>query len=291
MQNKEIQWHPPFKAAICLEIAKDGITIEAEHTLNTGAIKIDLLATCGQNTYNNNEICQIFKEYNIIEYKNPYDSLSPDTYIKVLGYACLFKAYGEKEDSHKLENITISLVREARPLKLFKYLEAHGSVISNPYKGIYYVTGGIALFPVQIIVTRELGKEKHRWLCSLSGKLNEYDLKEFLISVSKLTGKMDKEYADSILEVVIKANRELVEKIRSDKNMSKTLLEIMEPVLLERDKEILQQGIEQGKREGKKEGMVYAFYEMNLDTNEIAQKVQLTESEVIEILRHIKDNN
>lgn len=73
--------------------------------------------------------------------------------------------------------------------------------------------------------------------------------------------------------------------------MSKTLLEIMEPVLLERDKEILQQGIEQGKREGKKEGMVYAFYEMNLDTNEIAQKVQLTESEVIEILRHIKDNN
>lgn len=42
--------------------------------------------------------------------------------------------------------------------------------------------------------------------------------------------------------------------------MSKTLLKIMEPVLLERDKEILQQGIKQGK----KEGMVYAFYAVNI---------------------------
>ena len=29
----------------------------------------------------------------------------------------------------------------------------------------------------------------------------------------------------------------------------------------------------------------YAYYEMNLDTNEIAEKMQLTEAEVLEIIR------
>ena len=33
-----------------------------------------------------------------------------------------------------------------------------------------------------------------------------------------------------------------------------------------------------------KRGMVYAYYEMNMNTKEIAQKMQLTEAEVLEII-------
>ena len=44
-------------------------------------------------------------------------------------------------------------------------------------------------------------------------------------------------------------------------------------------------GLEQGRLEGKQEGMVYAYYEMNLDTKEIAKKTQLTEKEVIDIIK------
>ena len=40
-----------------------------------------------------------------------------------------------------------------------------------------------------------------------------------------------------------------------------------------------------GREEGMKNGMVYAYYEMNLQTNEIARKVNLTEEEVLEIIR------
>ena len=68
--------------------------------------------------------------------------------------------------------------------------------------------------------------------------------------------------------------------------MSKTLLEIMEPVLTEVKRECK----EEGRQEGRQEGMVYAYYEMNLSTNEIAKKVQLDENEVLEILRH-RDSN
>ena len=40
-----------------------------------------------------------------------------------------------------------------------------------------------------------------------------------------------------------------------------------------------------GRQEGMKNGMVYAYYEMNLQTNEIARKLNLTEEEVLEIIR------
>ena len=50
----------------------------------------------------------------------------------------------------------------------------------------------------------------------------------------------------------------------------------------------MRQGIEQGMQQGEKKGMVYAYYEMNLNTNEIAKKVQLSEDEVLEIIRKKK---
>ena len=45
---------------------------------------------------------------------------------------------------------------------------------------------------------------------------------------------------------------------------------------------------DEGRREGRQEGMVYAYYEMNMDTNEIASKVNLTETEVLEIINRKK---
>lgn len=42
---------------------------------------------------------------------------------------------------------------------------------------------------------------------------------------------------------------------------------------------------EEGREEGRKEGLVYAYYEMNLQTNEIARKVHITEAEVLDIIK------
>ncbi len=305
--DKEIQWHPPYVAAMNLELSNgtNNVKLEPEHTLNTGTLKIDLLVECDGSKITGNEIGGIFKQYNIMEYKNPNDTLDIDVFMKAQGYACLFKAYGEKTDSRKIESITVSLVREAKPEKLFRYFEKHGIIIKTPYPGIYYIIGNIVPFKTQIIVTKELDKAKHRWLCALSGKLEEQDLKELITSISQLKGKMEKEYASSVLEVVLKANRKLTEKIRSDKNMSSVLSEIMGPIVEkmveERKQEYMEQGMEQGiaqgiergmaqgMAQGEKKGMVYAYYEMNLNTNEIAKKVQLSEDEVLEIIRKKND--
>ncbi len=313
MDNREIQWHPPYIAAMHLELEEAGerFMFVPEYILNTGALKIDLFIENVEEHPIRNEIGKLFQKYNIIEYKNPKDTLDIDVFIKAQSYAGLYKAYGEKSDSRKVESITVSLVREAKPVKLFKYFKAHDIRVTNPYHGIYYVLDKV-LFATQIIVTKELDKEKHKWLCVLSGKLEEKQLRDFLTDVSHLKGKMEKEYADSILETALKANRKLAEKVRRDEKMSKTLLEIMEPVMEEiiqkckeesiregrekgmregREKgmrEGREEGMREGIREGREEGMVYAYYEMNLSTNEIAKKVQLTEKEVLEILDRIK---
>lgn len=289
MNNKEIQWHPPYIAAMNLEMEADRehFIFVPEYTLNTGTLKIDLFIENTKSSPANNEIGKIFRKHNILEYKNPHDTLGIDEFIKAQAYAGLYKAQGEKTDSREIENITVSLIREAKPVKLFNYFKKYNVRVTNPYDGIYYVLDRV-WFSTQIIVTKELDKTKHQWLCALSGKLEEQDLRNLLTSISFLDDKMEKEYADSILEVALKANRKLAERLRSDENMSKTLMEIMEPVLMEVRQECIKQGEERGRlngrREGRREGMIYAYYEMNLSTNEIAERMQLTEHEILEIL-------
>lgn len=54
-------------------------------------------------------------------------------------------------------------------------------------------------------------------------------MKELLEEIEKLKLKLDKELADSVLEVSIRANWEVIKELRRDKNMCQALLEIMEP--------------------------------------------------------------
>lgn len=70
-----------------------------------------------------NEIGDLFKGHNIIEYKSPEDSLDIDDFYKAGAYASLYKAYGETVDSIKADDITVSIIRGAKPEKLFKYFK------------------------------------------------------------------------------------------------------------------------------------------------------------------------
>ena len=91
---EKTQWHPPFCAAVKLELRanKKDLSFEAEHTLNTKPILIDLLVIKKlTNVDIQNEIGKIFKEHNIFEYKSPSDALGVDQYFKTLAYACLYR--------------------------------------------------------------------------------------------------------------------------------------------------------------------------------------------------------
>ena len=262
MSDTKIQWHPGFVSAMNLELCENrtDLIYEREYNLNTKPLEIDLLVIKkDKNVQIINEIGKLFRGHNIMEYKSPGDELNIDTFYKSGAYASLYKSYGENVDIRTADDITVSIVRQSRPVGLFGYFEKHGIRVTNPYHGIYYVLDAV-LFPTQIVVTRELDKKEHTWLTALSDGMNKRDMEAFLERIDGLTQKIDRELADSVLEVSIRANRKIVEELRGDGNMCQALLEIMEPEIMkikeETRREIIIRAVEGFRDLGANEGRI-----------------------------------
>ncbi|MDE6220788.1 MAG: hypothetical protein K2G51_10260 [Lachnospiraceae bacterium] len=231
MEDIKVQWHLGFASAMNLELAKNrpDLTYHREYNLNKQALEVDLLVIKKDNNILiDNEIGKLFRKYNIVEYKSPNDHLSIDTFYKAGAYASLYKSYGDAVDERKADEITVSIVREIEPVKLFQYFKEHEIHYTNPYCGIYYVTDQV-LFPTQIIVTKKLNPAEHIWLTALSAGLGKQQLKKLLEKIETFDSKLDRELADSVLEVTVNANWKIVEELRGDEHMCQALLEIMEP--------------------------------------------------------------
>ena len=218
MNELKVQWHSGFAAAMDLEFSanRKDLVYEREYNLNTKPLEIDLLVIKKESHVQiENEIGRLFRGHNIMEYKSPDDHLNIDTFYKTGSYASLYKSYGETVDRRKADDITVSMVREARPDGLFQYFRKHGIRTESPCQGIYYVLDGV-LFPTQIIVTKELDGSSHMWLKSLSDKLKKQELRNLLEQIEGLTHDFDKELADAVLEVSVRANQKIVEELKRD---------------------------------------------------------------------------
>ena len=225
----KLQWHPAFCAAAGLEFHEDieRLELKPEYNLSKEPIRIDLLIIKeGSTGQIKNEIGHIMRIYNVIEYKSPEDSLSIDDFNKTIGYACLYKGYGEYVDAVPINELTISIFREARPEKMFLTLQKYGHKIEEKYLGIYYVTEHLP-FPVQIIVTQELEPGEHRSLRILSNHAKKEDIEEFLRNVEEMNTPRDRQNVEAVLQVSVKANDELYREIRRDANMCDALRELM----------------------------------------------------------------
>lgn len=258
MEDTNIQWHPAFVAAMNLEFSdnRENLIFEKEHNLNTKPLAIDLLIIKKEsNIPIKNEIGHIFKGHNIIEFKSPVDQLDIDVFYKSIAYACLYKSYGITLDERKADDITVSIVRDSKPRELLKYLNTHGFSIFIPHKGIYYVTRNV-LFPTQIIVTKELDEKNHTWLRALSQNVKATDARRLLSSLLHLKGNFDKEMADSVLKVMLDANRQILEEWKGDHSMYEYLMEIVEPQIRLREENEHKKGVQQGIHQGIHQGIL-----------------------------------
>ena len=231
MEETNTQWHLGLKPAVDLELADErpNLSYFREFSLNQQALEIDLLIIKKEGDQSiRNEIGRLFRKYNIIEYKSPKDELNIDTLYKVGGYTSLYKAYGDTVDERRADEITTSLIRKAKPVRLFRYFEEHGIRLENPFKGIYYVKDGV-LFPTQIVVTKELNPQEHMWLTALSDGMQKQQLKDLLLKVESFHTKLDRELAEAVLGVAIRANWRVAQELRGDGNMCEALMELMEP--------------------------------------------------------------
>ena len=100
----------------------------------------------------------------------------------------IYKGYGEYVDAVPINELTISIFREARPEKMFLTLQKYGHKIEEKYPGIYYVTEHLP-FPAQIIVTQELEPGEHRSLRILSNHAKKEDVEEFLRKAEEMNTK------------------------------------------------------------------------------------------------------
>lgn len=226
----KIKWHPAFYAATELELHEDinNLEIIPEYNLSKEPIRIDLLILKNKckSTSIKNEIGHIMKTYNIIEYKSPEDALTIDDFYKTLGYACLFKGYGENVDLIPGNELTISVFRETFPRRLINSLIKLGLFVIEQYPGIYYVTGNIPM-PAQIVVINQLLPENHSSLRILTRNAVKADVERFLKMSNELSEQGDRDNIDAVLQASISANYELYEDVRKEFTMCDALRELM----------------------------------------------------------------
>lgn len=275
---------------------REKLKLESEHNLNRKPLEIDLLVI-KKEPYEeiHNEIGKLFRGHNIMEYKSPSDTININTLYKVTSYACLYKSYETVTETVKENDITISIVRETKPEKLFKYFKENNVEVTMPYKGIYYVNW-IPLFPIQIIATRELEQDKHMWIKALTDKMEKEDMEKLIEKSSEISNEHEKELVESILEVTLKANSSVAEKLIGDVKMGEMILKIVQPLILEKEKkaktEGIQEGIQEGIEKGIEKGKILGAIEIlrSFNSNDdiktiIMDKYHLTESDAEKYLQ------
>ena len=168
-------------------------------------------------------------------------------------------------DEVSLDEITLTFIRERKPVKLFKKLRMQKFCIEEKWKGIYYIIKEGELH-IQIIVTKELSRKNHIWLNSLSANMCENYVTELITTTQTLESNDEKKYADSLWEVVTRVNVETIKKVRKDDFMCKALAEIMKPEIDEAFDNGFNNGYNSGYKEGvdcaKNEGKILAFRNM-----------------------------
>lgn len=207
------QWHPAFCSTMELELLENekGLIYDPEYYLSREPLRIDLLIIKKKpEEVIKNEIGSFFLGHNIVEYKSSDDSINIDTFYKVLSYACLYKADTGAVDEILDTDITVSLIREQKPVKLLGQLEKKYQV-RREGNGIYRIYGMI--FPMQVIVTKELEENRHVWLKALTRSMDISQAERLLDSYDRLEGDKEREKAGVVVNLVSDINNEIFEKI------------------------------------------------------------------------------
>lgn len=297
-EEKLIQWHPAFYAAIQLvfKSEKEHLEFEAEHVLNTKPLLIDVVVIKKPSrSMLENSLGRLFKGYNIIEYKSPQDSMDVDTYFKTYAYACLYKATGAYVDEIKMDDVTITMIRNGKPKRLFSYFQDKNYHITNPYPGIYYVKKE-GMFDTQIVVGAELQDEEQIWLKVMAPNMKRETLVSFIKKIGKELKPGNRTLMDSVLQVVTRTNKEKMEQLKGDGEVCEAFRELMKDeikeILSEKEKAAKEAAEEAAKEAAKEvaEKMATKMIRAGKPDDEIMQFTELTREQLDSLKERLLQN-
>ena len=246
-----LQWHPAFQAAMQIELSEEMDKLEflKEYNLTSGPLRIDtLIIKKEKDAEIQKQIGRIFKRYNILEYKSPEKSHTVNSFFKVVSYAGLLQSNTQREQEIPPEEITITLIGDRYPRRLLAYLKRrHRIGIEQAYPGIYYVEG--LLFPMQVVVQRELDKGENVWLSRLRQNLQMREDVEALARAYK--GKDGNPLYSAVMDLIVRANWKIYEE---GETVCDALNELFADKLEAKRAEGERKGWMEGKNEGRSEG-------------------------------------
>lgn len=142
--------------------------------------------------------------------KSSGDAVNIGTFYKALTYAFLYKAEDEETDEILDMDMTVSIVREEKPSKLLRQLGEKYSV-EQKSRGIYRVDG--LPIPIQIVATKELDRDAHVWVSSLTRTMEKENVQRLLESCMGLEDYEDRKNADSVVNVASEAEEILIKSV------------------------------------------------------------------------------
>lgn len=189
MSKKRTNWHEAAVCAIQITLRDYAHLLEyyPEYALGKGktslqnAFRIDLLVIRKLSEEAiPHSIAKIFKSHNLFEIKGVHSSVTVNAYYKTIGYASLLIALNGSSAPYARQDISLSFLCRRYPRKLIRHLTKDcGKAVANPSPGVYYIKEDI--YPVQIIVTKELPAEDALYLRCLTDQLSEQPLLDSLM--------------------------------------------------------------------------------------------------------------
>lgn len=279
MTDGKLQWHPVFSAVFRIELAPElkRMQMEAEHLLAKKPLQIDILVVKKKKEEKiQKNIGQIFRTHNIIEYKSPDDYLSIHDFYKIYGYACLYQSDTEKDCEIDPEEITITFVCNHYPGKMLEHIrKVRGMTVKKHEEGIYHLLGDA--IPMQLIITKELSKEKNFWMQSLRKDLKSGG--EIRALLERYEENKDESCYQAVMDVISRANWKEFEEERA---MCDALKELFA--------EDFAASRAEGEAIGKSTGIQLAVKVMKLifqipdiSVQELSERCQCSEEAVLEI--------
>lgn len=232
-------WHAGFEALLRIETYKyeEFVQINTEEEIGDVPPRTDFVILIKNDEIKfDKAVFQKFRRINILEYKNPHDSLNERVLRKVCGYANLYIGMAEHEKDRPSDQVTISIFRAMKPQSLFNELERRGSLVKEQTPGIYFVTGYTDI-PFQIVITDELEGDEYASYRALTDRAEEADVVQILLSAEQEKNEVLLDHYGVLLNLVVEKNPRFFNLVKGEIAMKDVLMEMVKDKVDERVKE------------------------------------------------------
>ena len=238
-------WHREFERIIRQDARPYGrdVDIRIEEELGIDPPRVDYLILDDKKRLmsHTKAIYRIFRQHNIVEYKNPHDSLNMRVISKIIGYGNFYIGLAEHEGDRPRNEVTLSLYRDKANKELFDEMMANGKLVKTDVPGIYNVQK-LTELPFQIVIGNELEGDEHAEFRLLTDHAKEEDAKIVAEKLEKSTDSREQEDGKRLFEFIEYRNPGITRTVLNElkkaegghEKLASILMNVLQPEIDER---------------------------------------------------------